>query len=169
MAEAAEGLALQGDRLIVHGDDVTDHIRTSEVTKQVSAVSAVPQVRRVVQGKQREATGRVVAEGRDIGSVVFPNAALKVYLDASLDERARRRNRQYPDSSFGEYRERIATRDHLDSSRDDSPLMTPADAITIDTSRLTIEEVVLKIEALVRERLSTTTSMARENREQADG
>jgi len=162
MAEAARGLALSDGRLTVHGADQTDHIRSPEVTVHVSAVSAVPEVRRVIQGKQREVSGRVVAEGRDIGSIVFPDAGLKVYLDASLDERARRRHRQYPELAFDEYRDRIATRDRLDSSRADSPLVAPADAIVIDTSRLTIEEVVLKIEALVKERLSGSTGEADE-------
>ena len=153
MARAAEGLVLEGDTLHVHGVDVTGDIRTAEVTAEVSRVSAVPAVRRVVQGKQRAARGRLVAEGRDIGSGVFPRAPLKVYLDAVLLERSRRRHRQDPLHSVDEVAASIERRDRLDSTRADSPLVVPPDAIVIDTSRLTIEEVVCKIAALVEERL----------------
>jgi len=153
MGRVAEGLVLEGERLLVHGVDVTGDIRSAAVTAAVSRVSAVPRVRRVVQGKQRATRGRLVAEGRDIGSVVFPEAAVKVYLDAALDERARRRAKQVPEFSASEYREQIARRDRLDSTRDDSPLVKAEDATLIDTTDLTIEQVVAKVEALVRERL----------------
>lgn len=153
MGRVAEGLVLEGERLSVHGVDVTPEIRSAEVTAEVSRVSAVPRVRRAVQGKQRAMHGRLVAEGRDIGSVVFPQAAVKVYLDAVLDERARRRHRQVPEFSADEYREQLARRDRLDSTRDDSPLVQPKDATLIDTTNLTIDQVVAKVEALVRERL----------------
>jgi cytidylate kinase len=111
-------------------------------------------VRRAVQAKQRAVPGRVVAEGRDIGSYVFPRAQVKVYLDAALDERARRRSRQIPEFSPEEYRGRLAERDRLDSTRADSPLAQASDAVRIDTTTLTIAEVVAKVEALVRGRLS---------------
>ncbi len=153
MAEAARGLVMSGEQYVVHGRDVTGTIRDAEVTADVSRVAAVPAVRRVVQQLQREMTGKLVAEGRDIGSVVFPNAPLKVYLSASLIERARRRNRQYPEMKVDEYEDRIAKRDHMDSSREDSPLLRCDDAVAIDTSSLTIEEVVEQITALVRQRL----------------
>lgn len=153
MARAAEGLEVSGETLIVHGTDVTADLRSVEVTAEVSRVSAVSPVRRVVQRKQREIGGRLVAEGRDIGSVVFPDAEVKVYLDASLDERAERRRKQFGELSTEEYRTRISRRDGLDSSREDSPLVKPADAVAIDTTNLTIAEVVTRIEALVRERL----------------
>jgi cytidylate kinase len=153
MGRAAEGLALDGDRLLVHGEDVTGDIRSAAVTAEVSRVSAVPRVRRVVQGKQRAEKGRLVAEGRDIGSVVFPQAAVKVYLDAALDERAHRRHKQVPEFSADEYKGQLARRDRLDSTREDSPLVQAEDAIRIDTTNLTIEQVVGKVEALVRERL----------------
>jgi CMP/dCMP kinase len=153
MGRAAEGLVLDGERLLVHGVDVTKDIRSAAVTADVSRVSAVPRVRRVVQGKQRALRGRLVAEGRDIGSVVFPQAAVKVYLDAKLDERARRRHKQVPEFSADEYKGQLAKRDRLDSTRDDSPLVKAEDATFIDTTDLTIEQVVGKVEALVRERL----------------
>jgi len=153
MGEVAEGLVLDGDRLLIHGVDVTKDIRSAAVTADVSRVSAVPRVRRVVQGKQRAVKGRLVAEGRDIGSVVFPQAAVKVYLDAALDERARRRHKQVPEFSQDEYKGQLAKRDRLDSTREDSPLVKAEDATFIDTTNLTIEQVVGKVEALVRERL----------------
>jgi len=153
MAEAAKGLELDGDTLSVNGVDVTATIRTPEVTADVSRVSAVPEVRRVVQAKQRHLTGLLVAEGRDIGSVVFPNAPVKVYLRASLKERSRRRHRQRPELSVAEYSAAIEHRDTLDSTREDSPLLCTEDAIEIDSTHLTIEEVVEEIVAFVRLRL----------------
>jgi len=151
LAAAAEGLVLHGDRLAVHGVDVTDRIRTAEVTAEVSRVSAVPAVRRVIQRKQREARGRLVAEGRDLGSVVYPHARVKIFLTASLPERARRRNRDLPEQSVEEHVERIRRRDHLDSTRDDSPLVKADGAIEIDTTDLGIDEVVAKVIAIVEE------------------
>jgi cytidylate kinase len=153
MASIAEGLELDGEILRVGGVDVTGGIRKPEVTAEVSRISAFPLVRRVVQRKQREQTGRLVAEGRDIGSVVFPDAQVKVYLDASLDVRAVRRERQFPDFDASEYRERIARRDEIDSTREDSPLVRAEDAYVVDTTHLTIDEVVATVLALVEERL----------------
>ena len=153
MAAAAEGLEWRFERLFVHGEEVTGAIRSPEVTAEVSRISAVSEVRRVMRRKQREFPGKLVAEGRDMGSVVYPNAQVKVYLDATLGERARRRYRQYPDLGVEEYRERIARRDAQDSGREDSPLVQAPEAIEIDTSRLTVEEVVDKIVALALERL----------------
>ena len=153
MAGAARGLTMANDRLALHGIDVTESIRSPEVTAAVSRVSAVPGVRRIVQAKQREVEGRIVAEGRDIGSVVFPDAPVKVYLDASLGERATRRQKQYPEFSVEEYEERITRRDDYDSSREDSPLVRADGAVVIDTTDLSIEEVVDRIQALVEERI----------------
>jgi len=154
MAETASGLALDGERVIVCDVDVSGELRSSEVTAEVSRVSAFPLVRRVVQATQRAQHGCLVAEGRDMGSVVFPDAAVKVYLDAALEERARRRHEQRPVHSAEDYQERIAKRDELDSSREDSPLVAAEDAIRIDTTNLTIEEVVGRIMELVYERMS---------------
>jgi cytidylate kinase len=153
MGEAASGLELDGERLRVHGVDVTDDLRRPEVTAEVSRVSAAPPVRRAVQRKQRAQRGHLVAEGRDMGTVVFPDAALKIYLDAKLEVRARRRSLQFPDFTAEEYASRISRRDHHDSSREDSPLRQAEDAIAIDTTNLAIEEVVRRIMALVAERL----------------
>jgi cytidylate kinase len=154
LAAAAEGLELSGDRYLVHGIDVSDRIRSAEVTADVSRVAAVPAVRRVVQAKQRHATGLLVAEGRDIGSVVFPQAALKIYLDASLDQRSQRRHRDFPETGADDFAASISKRDHADSSREDSPLLCPEDALRIDTTKLTIEEVVEQIAALAFERMA---------------
>jgi cytidylate kinase len=151
--EAARGLELEGDAYVVHGEDVTSDLRTPEVTADVSRVSAVPELRRVIQQKQRELTGCLVAEGRDIGSVVFPQAQLKIYLDASLEQRAQRRHREYPDTPPEDFEATIEKRDHADSSRADSPLVCPEDAVRLDTSKLTIEEVVEQVVALAGERL----------------
>jgi cytidylate kinase len=153
IARCAAGLEGRGDRLLVHGDDVTLAIRSAAVTAEVSRISALPAVRRVVQGKQREQAGRLVAEGRDIGSVVFPEAQVKFYLDATLEERARRRHAQIPELPEEEYRERIAARDRMDSSRADSPLRRTEDAIAIDTTDLAIEEVVDRLITVVRRKL----------------
>ena len=155
--EAANGLELNGDAYLVHGEDVTGDLRTPEVTADVSRVSAIPELRRVIQQKQRELGGCLVAEGRDIGSVVFPRAALKIYLDASLEQRAQRRHREYPDTPSAEFETTIEKRDHADSSRADSPLVCPDDAVRIDTSKLTIEEVVEQVVALAVERLPQKT------------
>jgi len=156
MAKAASGLSMEGGRYLVHGRDVTGSIRSPEVTADVSRVSAVPEVRRVVQKKQREAEGKLIAEGRDIGSVVFPGAALKIYLDASLEQRAERRHRDYPETGASDFARTIEERDRADSSREDSPLTCPEDAIRIDTTKLTIEEVVEQVVALARERMAGT-------------
>lgn len=149
MAAVAADLEMKGDRYHVRGTDVTGDLRRKEVTAEVSRVSAFPRVRRVVQAKQREVTGRVVVEGRDIGTVVFPAAQVKVFLDASLAERARRRHQEDPSLAGSEVERRIALRDRMDSEREDSPLRRPEDAHYIDTTPLTIDEVVERIAALV--------------------
>ena len=166
MARASAGLRMEGEELSVHGIDVTGSIRSPEVTAEVSRVSAVPSVRRVVQAKQREVKGRIVAEGRDIGSVVFPQAQVKVYLDASLRTRATRRQKQYPEFSIAEYEDRIACRDDYDSSRDDSPLVRADGAVIVDTTALTIDEVVEKLIALVEERTGINQGGASASAEQ---
>jgi cytidylate kinase len=152
MATISEGLENDGETLLVSGVDVSGDIRTAQVTAEVSRVSAFPMVRRVIQRKQKEAKGSIVAEGRDMGSVVFPDALLKVYLDASLMERARRRAAEFPGHSQEETAKLIEKRDAYDSGREDSPLVQADGAVRIDTTDLTIEEVVSRIVALVNER-----------------
>jgi cytidylate kinase len=133
------------DKVTVDGVDATVEIRGPEVTRLVSAVAANPQVRREMVSRQREwATvhGGGVVEGRDIGSVVFPDAELKVYLTAQDDERARRRSKEVRDLDYDEVAASIAKRDYLDSTRAASPLAKAHDAVEIDTSQLSVEEIV---------------------------
>jgi len=151
MAGIAKSLVVDGERLVVEGEDVAADIRSPEVTAEVSRISAFPLVRRVVQAKQRDQSGQLVVEGRDIGSVVFPDAQVKIYLDAQLNERARRRHKQHPVLTAVELEKRIAERDHIDSSREDSPLMIADGATSIETTDLSIEQVVEKALTLVRE------------------
>lgn len=134
-----------GDRMLLDGDDVTRQIRSSEVTARVSGVSAYPEVRRLLVEQQRawvaEHGGRAVVEGRDIGSIVFPEATVKIYLDARPEVRAGRRALQTGEDEE-EVLARQSRRDHLDSSRATSPLTVPEGAIVLDTSDLSFDEVV---------------------------
>ena len=135
-----------GGTVAIAGHDVTAAIRTPEIDCVVSAVSAHPQVREVLRARQRELSLVVdcVIEGRDIGTVVAPQAELKVYLDADPDERVRRRLAQRLDASAAE----LLARDAGDAER-----MQPArDAVHLDTTGLSIDEVIDRIEALLRER-----------------
>lgn len=142
-------------RYFVGKIDVTKEIRSPEVTARVSEVSALPLVRKALLKIQRDFArrGNVVFEGRDIGSVVFPNAELKIFLTARPEVRARRRldelltkNPSYAKKLSQEKMvEELGRRDKLDSSREHAPLICPKDAHVIDTSDLTLEEVVEKI------------------------
>jgi cytidylate kinase len=140
------------------GQDVRDEIRGGEVTAAVSAVSAVPQVRAMLVAAQqrlgREA-GRIVVEGRDIGTVVFPDADVKIYLTASAEARAQRRNRQNIAEGRGDDYDAVLAavqrRDHLDSTRAVSPLRAADDAVVVDTSDMNIDEVIAALVAVVAE------------------
>jgi cytidylate kinase len=144
-------------RVFLGEEDVTGEIRSPEITRLVSPLSAIPEVRAVLIAIQREAgrEGRIVVEGRDIGSVVFPEATVKVFLTADLDERARRRRAELAlagvDAGLAEIRRSIEERDRRDSGRSVAPLVRPEGAVTIDTSGLTIEEQIERIVRLVRE------------------
>jgi cytidylate kinase len=142
-----------GERVLADGEDVTDAIRAPEVSEKASEVAADPQVRERLVAMQREliAGGDWVAEGRDIGTVVAPDAEVKVFLTASAQERARRRAEQEGrplDEVLAEQRER----DARDESREHSPLRAAQDAIELDTTGLSIDDVVARITALVPER-----------------
>jgi cytidylate kinase len=134
------------------GVDVSQEIRSAAVTQAVSVVAAVAAVRRQLVAHQREliGTGGIVVEGRDIGSTVWPDAVPKVYLTASPQARASRRA-----GETGQHTDDVARslhrRDHLDSSRSDSPLRRADEAIELDTTELTLEEVVQALAALVDE------------------
>jgi cytidylate kinase len=127
----------------VNGEDVTQAIRATEVTAMASKVAAVAGVRRALVEKQREVARRanVVMEGRDIGTVVFPDAAVKVFLDAHSDERVRRRSGERPEVPPEHLAAQIAERDARDRGRADSPLVRAADALYLDSTGLTLEQV----------------------------
>lgn len=158
LANTRIDLKWESDRLRVLLDnrDVTETIRTPRTSELVSPVSAIGIVRQKMVAEQRRlAQGKnVVCEGRDIGSVVFPQAQLKIYLDCALPERARRRQLELTESvSLRQIEENLQTRDRLDSRRTLSPLRRVPDAILIDTTHLTIEEQVAIVCALARRRL----------------
>ncbi|HWG74374.1 MAG TPA: (d)CMP kinase [Acidimicrobiales bacterium] len=137
-----------GDAVMVDGVDATIEIRSPEVTRAVSAVAANPEVRRELVRRQREwgaEHGGGVVEGRDIGSVVFPGAAVKVYLTADDSERAARRTQEMLDMHFDEVAADIARRDHVDSTRAVSPLGVAPDAAIIDTTGRSISQVVASV------------------------
>jgi cytidylate kinase len=145
-------------RIVVDGVDVSDPIRGREVTNAVSAVSAVPEVRRRLVEIQRRAigTGGIVVEGRDIGTVVVPDARVKVFLTASASARAHRRNAELSDpaATVSRTHEDILRRDRLDSTRTASPLAQAEDAYELDATYLTLDEVIGRVTALVRERVA---------------
>jgi cytidylate kinase len=141
------------------GEDVSTEIRGDEVTGAVSAVSAIPSVRaRLVQLQRALATGpdSVVVEGRDIGTVVLPDAPVKIFLTASAETRAKRRNDQNVASGLADDYDTVLAdvrrRDHLDSTRAVSPLRAAADAVVVDTSDMSEAEVIDHLLELVRQR-----------------
>ncbi len=147
------------DRSYLDGEDVSTEIRGDAVTRAVSAVSAVPAVRTRLVEQQRtlaQGPGNVVVEGRDIGTVVLPDADIKIFLTASPETRARRRNDQnvasgMPDDYEGVLAE-VRRRDHLDSTRTVSPLRAASDAEVVDTSAMTESEVIAHLLQLVKQR-----------------
>lgn len=168
-AESLEAIARQVDitfkmdgevnRVFLHGKEMTDEIRTPEVTEAVSPVSIHKGVRsalvkrQMVMGKD----GSIVAEGRDTTSVVFPGADLKIYLDASIEERARRRLLELVKKGIStdleEQKKNIIERDKRDSEREISPLRKTSDSVVIDTTSLTIDEQVERIIRLIKARM----------------
>lgn len=162
LAELAAGIdiSLTGDRVLVDSDDVTDQIRTSAITSQVYHAANNPLVREVmVHLQRREAMGQsIVTEGRDQGTVVFPDAECKIFLTASPRERAHRRQRDLQkrgeDVSFEKVLADQNERDLRDLNRDFGPLVPAHDAITVNTDGFTEDGVVDRLEALVRERSS---------------
>jgi cytidylate kinase len=146
-------------RLHVDGVDRSGEIRTPAISDGASRVSRHAEVRRALLGLQRRLgeQGSVVLEGRDIGTVVFPDAEVKVFLTASDEARARRRHSELTGSghevTFDQVLEDIRERDRRDSERDVAPLRPADDAVVLDTSALELEQVVDQLEALVRPRL----------------
>jgi len=149
-------IELTGDmdsmRVLIDGRDITDEIAMPQVGQAASIVSSISAVRRALVARQQRIgrAGGVVMEGRDIGAQVFPNAEVKIYLDASPDARARRRYgedlaRGVAVASLEEMKREIELRDHRDKTRADSPLTQTEDAIYIDSSEMTVDEVVARI------------------------
>lgn len=147
-----------GPIVYLDGEDVTSEIRNPEISELASAVSALPGVRRVLVEQQRAmaSRGNVVMEGRDIGTVVCPNADVKVFLTASLEERAYRRHKELQfagiESNLEDIKQSIAERDERDSTRAASPLTIAPDAVVIDTDGRAPESIVAQIVDLVRSR-----------------
>jgi cytidylate kinase len=161
---ARADLIVEGGVVQIDGHDVTRAIRTPEIDKAATAVARLPSVREVLVARQRAlgAEGGVVMEGRDIGTVVFPNADVKIYLDASEEERARRRaadaahTLSHGDRGPAQHAAvvaAIAARDRADTTRKASPLTLAADAVHVDTTGVPIEDVVERVLSLVREKL----------------
>lgn len=149
-------------RVLLDGEDVSDEIRSVAVTEAVSAVSSLREVRQAMVREQR-ALGRmggIVLEGRDIGTVVFPDADLKFFMVARIEARARRRRLDLAadgvEADLGALMRDIEERDRKDSSRKESPLRKAEDAVEIDTSSMTIEEQVDMVVRIVREKLGQT-------------
>lgn len=149
-----------GNRVLLDGRDVSERIRESDVTAAASQVSVHPAVREWMVARQREmgTQGGVVMEGRDIGTKVFPDADVKIFLDANEDVRAERRVRQHSVETDTDHAKKIADemrqRDRRDTGRAASPLVAAADAVVLDSSHMTLEEVISSIEKVVEGKLS---------------
>jgi cytidylate kinase len=165
VATLAATVALESDhgQVVIDGRDVTRAIRTPAIDKAAAAVARLPRVRDVLVARQR-AIGRsrgVVMEGRDIGSVVFPDADIKVYLDAAAEECARCRpldpaHTGVPEATLAGVQRDLQARDQSDSTRPVAPLTQAQDAIYIDTTDLSVEDTVARVMAIVREKLADT-------------
>lgn len=149
-----------GIRVLLEGEDVSAAIRTPELSRGASLISAIPAVRTALLELQRQlgAAGRVVVEGRDIGTVVFPEAAVKFFLTASLEERARRRfeelRRRHVEADLEHTRREVEERDRADRSRPVAPLLQAEDAIQVDSTGRTVDEVVAEMARIVEVRTS---------------
>lgn len=141
--------------VFLNDNDVSDKIRTPEVSMGASKVSVIPEVREFLFGLQKKiaAENNIIMDGRDIGTVVLPDADLKVFLTASAEERANRRFKEMIDSSitYEQVLEDIKQRDYNDMHRDIAPLKQAEDAVLLDTTGMTIEEVKQKLKALIDE------------------
>lgn len=145
-------------RVLLNGEDISEKIRTEQIGMVASKVSAIPSVRYDMVARQRKLANddNVILDGRDIGSVVFPNADLKIYLTASEEERANRRlidlKEKKIDTTYEEVLEDIKNRDYNDINKPISPLVKTEDAVLIDTTSMTREEVIDKVISLLKER-----------------
>lgn len=145
----------EGNRTILNGEDVEEEIRKMYISDKVSEVAAIPAVRRAMVQQQQTMgkDGGIILDGRDIGTVVFPNADLKLFLTASMEERANRRYKEMKDKGqspdWEKIKENIVHRDRIDSNRADSPLRKANDAVTINNTELTKEEQLYRALQLV--------------------
>ena len=147
-------------RVLIDGTDVTRAIRTPEIDHAATAVARLPGVRAVLVDRQRALgeSGAIVMEGRDIGTVVFPNADVKIYLDASPEERARRRASDPAHSgptAVGEVATLLTARDEIDRTRAASPLYAAPDAVVVDTTGKNVDQVVREVLAVIQSKLKT--------------
>jgi cytidylate kinase len=152
---------IPSNRIFANSKDLTEFIRTPEVSLAASRISAIPEVRAALLGLQRRlgCQGKAILEGRDIGTVVFPDADVKFFLNASVDERAKRRLAELEATggeppSFEELKRQIMERDHGDSTRKIAPLKRADDAVEIDTTQMTLDQVVAKMESVVLSKLA---------------
>lgn len=158
MLEKAD-LDIDGDRFYLDGEDVTEMIRTPEVNRIVSPVAAIKEVRKKLVDMQREISKgkRTILDGRDIGTAVFPDADVKIFLVASPEVRALRRLKEYEQkgvkTTYEEVLESIKERDHIDSTRKESPLVKADDAHEVDSSKMTIDKVLDKISEYIEEKI----------------
>jgi cytidylate kinase len=147
-------------RVYLDNEDVTLAIRTPEVSNYVSQISALPEVRKAMVARQRAvAEGRnVVCEGRDIGTVVFPDAQVKIFMEAALKTRTERRAKELAEKKIGanmsEIMENLQFRDNYDSQRQHSPLKKAEDAISLDTTNLTIEQEIEVVTKIIEDRMT---------------
>lgn len=154
----------KGRRIFLNGTDVEDEIRQMRVSEQVSPVAAISAVRKAMVSQQQDMgkEKNIVMDGRDIGTVVFPDAALKIFLTAGIEERTRRRYVELKakgyDLSMEEVRKNLQERDHIDSTRADSPLRKAEDAVVIDNTSLTESEQLAQAIRLVHETIGNTTT-----------
>ena len=137
-----------GKTTLLNGEDVSDFLRTPEIDRAIVAIAKVPEVRHEMVQQQRRIgkNGGIIVEGRDVTTVVFPDADLKFYINASVEERAKRRfaeqKAQSIDTTLEQVEKEIRERDQMDESREHSPLRTAEDAIIVDTTRMTINQAV---------------------------
>jgi cytidylate kinase len=154
-------IRIEDGRAAIEGVDVTRAIRTPEIDRAVTSIARLPAVRRVLVARQRAFAdaGSLVMEGRDIGTVVFPSADVKIYLDASPEERARRRAADPAHGgetqALNDVATALAARDRIDSTRAASPLVIAADAELVDTTGVPVEQVVQRVLEIVRRRTAT--------------
>lgn len=148
-------LDIQGNTFYLNGEDVSEAIRTPEVSKIVSPVAAIKEVRVKLVDMQREISfgKRIILDGRDMGTTVFPKADIKIFLIASPEIRAKRRLKEYDEkgiaATYEEVLESIKERDYIDSTRKESPLVKAQDAHEIDSSKLNIDDVLKEISAYI--------------------